>query len=409
MKKIFLLGCLYTSQTMSGHFASNVMPVIMRREGISLEIIGLVGLISLPMALKFLWAPLVDRYGRRRNHYRTWAIAMQILFAASTLAASRLSISHNLGAIAALMTLSYTFAATQDIAVDAYAMKILTYEERGWGNAIQAAGNMLGGVLGSGAALILYVLTSWETTLITLSVAVLLLGLPLLRARETVVPSRDRATFQDLFSFFGTPGVARWTPVMFLAFGGIFSAMTMCKPLLVDKGYDWYHISLLLGLVPLSGIPAALFAGRAIRKWGRKQTFIICCLCGVAGCGAFIPVAMEKGGTFFLYGSLIGIHVIFAMLMTTIYTIAMDFARQGREGTDFTVFTCLAFIGGMICMALSGLVAQRYGYTVLFACSAALCLAVCGLSLRLYRGGREITPYQKGMEDTRGYLATAHN
>ena len=41
--------------------------MLLRKQGFSLGEIGLSSLLALPWALKFLWAPLVDRYGRRAS------------------------------------------------------------------------------------------------------------------------------------------------------------------------------------------------------------------------------------------------------------------------------------------------------------------------------------------------------
>jgi dipeptide/tripeptide permease len=74
--------------------------------------------------------------------------------------------------------------------------------------------------------------------------------------------------------------------------------------------------------------------------------------------------------------ALAGVYISFAILVTVLNTVAMSLARQGREGTDFTVFLSLAFLGGMISMGLSGVVAQNFGYAFLFSLSAGLCFLV---------------------------------
>ena len=57
-----------------------VLQAWMTEEGVDLGTIGLFALVGLPYTLKFLWAPLTDRYcppffGRRRG----WLIAVQLL------------------------------------------------------------------------------------------------------------------------------------------------------------------------------------------------------------------------------------------------------------------------------------------------------------------------------------------
>ena len=68
VKKLTLLGSLYLAQGLPDGFFRQTLPVMLRREGVSLEGIGLATLLMLPWGLKFLWAPLVDRYGLSLIH-----------------------------------------------------------------------------------------------------------------------------------------------------------------------------------------------------------------------------------------------------------------------------------------------------------------------------------------------------
>ena len=55
------IGGLYVAQSVIGGITWAGLPAVLRAEGVSLDRIGLVSLIALPWALKFLWAPAVDR------------------------------------------------------------------------------------------------------------------------------------------------------------------------------------------------------------------------------------------------------------------------------------------------------------------------------------------------------------
>ena len=64
--RLGLLSCLYFSQGLPLGFLSQALPALLRSYDVSLEKIGLVSLVAVPWALKFLWAPLVDHYGSER-------------------------------------------------------------------------------------------------------------------------------------------------------------------------------------------------------------------------------------------------------------------------------------------------------------------------------------------------------
>lgn len=78
--KLVLLGALYFSQGLPFGFFTQGLPVILRHKGYTLGAIGLSGLLAAPWALKWLWAPLVDRahsprFGRRKS----WIVPLQLL------------------------------------------------------------------------------------------------------------------------------------------------------------------------------------------------------------------------------------------------------------------------------------------------------------------------------------------
>ena len=135
-RRLGLLGALYFAQGLPFGFFVQALPVLLRQRNYSLDEIGLTSLLALPWALKFVWAPVVDRrWSPRFGRRRTWILAMQ-LAAAITLGV--LAIAPGTDTVVALMTAMIVLnliAATQDIATDGLAVDILDHHERGLANA----------------------------------------------------------------------------------------------------------------------------------------------------------------------------------------------------------------------------------------------------------------------------------
>ena len=73
-----LLGGLYLAQGLPYGFFTQTLPVILRDSKASLAEIGGASLLVAPWALKFMWAPLVDRYGfQSLGLRRSWLIPIQ--------------------------------------------------------------------------------------------------------------------------------------------------------------------------------------------------------------------------------------------------------------------------------------------------------------------------------------------
>ena len=108
------------------------IPAWMTMVGADIRTVGLLTAAQAPYAFKFLWAPLVDRLGvPGLSGKRGWIFASQIALAALTFALAAQAHSPQVGLVAALALLVALASATQDIAIDAYAVEVLQSDEQG--------------------------------------------------------------------------------------------------------------------------------------------------------------------------------------------------------------------------------------------------------------------------------------
>lgn len=133
--------------------------------------IGSLALVGQPYVLKFLWAPLLDRYmpplfGRRRG----WMLLTQIAISFALIAMSFYNPQSHPGILASLALLLAFFSASQDIAVDAYRVDVLLPEQRGLGAAMGVLGYRMGMLVSGAFALILADKLGWAATYQIMSV-----------------------------------------------------------------------------------------------------------------------------------------------------------------------------------------------------------------------------------------------
>ena len=128
-----MVVCLLTgfSSGLPLYVGRQLMPAWLDVSGVDLKTIGVFGLLSLPYTLKFLWAPLLDRYtlpglGRRRG----WALLIQGLLLAALGAFSAFDPGTGLGVIATLTAVVAFLSASQDIVLDAWRRELLPDENR---------------------------------------------------------------------------------------------------------------------------------------------------------------------------------------------------------------------------------------------------------------------------------------
>ncbi|MBZ0114556.1 MAG: MFS transporter [Thermoanaerobaculia bacterium] len=405
-----LLGLLYVSQAIPLGFFIVAVPSILRSEGLSLERVGLLSALAFPWLLKFLWAPLVDRFGSsRRGHYRSWILPLQLLCVFIVAWISRLDVSQDMGHLIVACGLFMFCSATQDVATDGLAVRLLHHDERGLGNGFQVGGYYLGQICGGGVVLLLYSAFGWTAAL---GVMALILALPIawvVRLEEPRVPveANEHVTWSALGRFFRRPGILVWVVVLLLWRAGETMVQWMVNPLLVDQGYSLHEIGLLVGIVgSLAALVGALLGGYWINRRGRRPTLLFFGTLQVIALTAFVLPALGVGGLPVFYCVVSASAAVGGMATAALYTIMMDRSEPATAATDFSLQQSLAAIGPVLTASGSGYSAMALGYSghFLVAASVQVC-AVAWVACFLY--GDEATHRRpKEGDPTEGAMAS---
>lgn len=365
-------------------------PIILYREGISLQQAGLVRLVLLPWAFKFLWAPWIDRIGNDRFGFRkSWIVPLQlaaVVLAALLSFADLQALTQNAGGnlqwlLAGVLALNL-LCATQDVATDGLAYKLLRYAERGPGNGIQAAGYQVGLILGGGLMLLLFDYLRWPGIMWVLAGLLclpLLLVLPFKEPAQAAKPADAGSAWQAVTDFFKQPGMGKWAAIVCVCLLGNIWAFSVYRLFLVDAGLQNKDIFLMLDVVGvLLGAAGALAGGALLRKRARRTVFmgamilvIACLLLYIVPAAGFKPLWM-------LYAAGLCNKLAGGVVGAALFTIMMDHCRPAHAGSDFTLQQCL-FNLATITAAFSGMLAARVGFVAFFSICA--CMAVAALAL----------------------------
>ncbi|MEM8720140.1 MAG: MFS transporter [Cyanobacteria bacterium P01_G01_bin.39] len=376
--KWVLLASLYVAQFLPVAFFGQTLPVFLRQQGVSLELIGLTSLLSLPWTLKVLWSPLIDRYGWTKwGHYKFWIVLMQSLMAIAIAICAFLNFESNFTLLLVAMLLAITFAATQDIATDALAINLLKPSERGFGNSIQGAGGYLGSILGGGIILILLDTWGWNRSLLVMALGVLLLIFPVLFHRENATnPKTDyKLSWSALGGFFKQFGISKWILILVIYMMGITIASTMSLPLLVDLGMSMTEIGVMNGIVSFGGgFIGSILGGFVVKPLGRKRGLIIFGILMAVAIAIWTLPILGFTSLPVLYLVATGLHFTYSMACVPMFAIAMDHSRQGNAGFDYTLQMTIIFIGSLLASSFSGFITEAFGYLIAFAIASLLCL-----------------------------------
>ncbi|MBD9537512.1 MFS transporter [Stenotrophomonas sp. STM01] len=378
-----VIVALYMAHALPLYFYNVAVPAILRSQGVDLRWIGMLSLLYLPWAFKFLWAPLVDRWhlpriGRRRS----WLWLTQLLLLAGILALAATGLDHGLGVFLAVGLWISTVAATQDIAIDGYTVEALAPAEHRLGSMAQSVGVALGSMVGGAGVLWLYETRGWNVALLILAAMSALTLLAVQAVQEQPRPAEQQRP--SVLRALRRPSM-RWALLLIVLYRLVEApAMAMINPLLVDQQWSLTDIGLLISVTGAGiGMLAAVAAAWLLKRRSAEQLLMHA---GIWRSVLYVLLAaLLYGGV--LAGSRWGLGaLVVAMLalryvaMTSLYALFMRVSSREQAGTDFTLLVCfellLFFIGG----AASGFLAKGLGYApyyLLLAAVSAIGLLLC--------------------------------
>ncbi|MFN3714263.1 MAG: MFS transporter [Alcanivoracaceae bacterium] len=383
---LIMLAALYFAQGLPFGLITRALPAIAREAGMPLQYIGLLSLAALPWALKFIWAPWVDRLGRgAANHRKRWIIACQcaalvVLAAMSLLPLANLTVPVFVMLLGLLFLLNLCFA-THDIASDGLAVRLLPASLRGLGNSLQTGGYKAGLMVGGALLLWLVGEIGWQATVWLAIGALLVLLIPVARYPELAqVDTGPRATVSvrwwlvELWRFWGRPGMSWWLVLLLLYKVGDSFGTRMIKPFLVDQGWSLGQIAALDLTASLAGLMAVAVAGLLLLRLSRVTALILFALFqGAAFIGwSWVASAPETG---LIWAMAIAEQCADGFATVALFTAMMDRCRPLHEGSDYTLQASMMLMASGLFTLGSGFSAAAFGYASHFALAAGLALA----------------------------------
>ena len=395
-KKYVVLALLFMAKTIPQIFFIMALPVILRMEGYSLKTIGLLQLAGSPFLLKFLWAPLLDRKGLEKDHYKLWTLVTGAGCGLLIVCMAFLNVGGQFPLVAGFVVVISFIGATQDIAVSALYIKLLDYEQRGFGSSSKIFAVNLATIIGSGLFLLLYNHFGWRSTMLGMAVSILLplalLGV-LRENRQEQIDGTVRQggiSWSSLLTFFRGPGMLRWFSLIVLNSIGIFAVSFIVKPFLVDYGVDPDAIAFLVGFYGMGiAVLVAMVTGLpVIQKYmlNRKKMYLGCVVFNAIATVLFIPLSVMNNAFFLFYVAIALLNTAITVSSVVSGVLVMDFSRKGFESIDYSLQMTGIHIGGMVMAAFSGMIVEQTGYPLFFVLLTFVGIGLVILTFSLFRG-----------------------
>ncbi|MEO9273787.1 MFS transporter [Marinomonas sp. 5E14-1] len=370
-----LLFSLYATQYVGISFLLVALVAILRSQGMPLEKLGIVYSLGIFWVFKFLWAPLIDRFSWPRfGHYRAWLLILQAAMMINLTILGFYNLSTDFVLVMSLCATFSFFSATQDVAVDGLACRLLDIDSRGVGNGIQQAGTMFGSLVGSGLVLAIYPTLGWFGCMLFMAGLTSISWLQLLWYKEPTGKIRPIMGYKRLLSFWRYVSKP-WLGILLLYPIGGGMAYAIVNPMLVDLGWSLSSIGTSIYLVATPfGIISAIISGKYIQLVGRRKAllglmsaqalFLLVLLIPAYGVNETLPV----------YVCLITFFIFHSPIPAVLYTLMMDQTDPSTPATDFTIQASTLMLIGIITSGASTALAGAFGYIAVIWMASTMCV-----------------------------------
>jgi PAT family beta-lactamase induction signal transducer AmpG len=371
------IAVLYFAEGLPFGIAYDVWPVYFRVHGVSLAEIGLMSLLSLPWTLKMLWAPLVDRFGVRQH----WVAVCLVVLGLATIAVVPQDAAHPSRLLWAVLLLFTTASATQDIAIDAYAVDVSTPESTGPINGTRVSAARVALLVGGGGVVTLAGLTGWAPLWIALAAlffvfAVVALASPRVELDQKARRSAIRPVLRWLVRWEMVP-VVLFVPLYKL---GDSTLGRMVKPFWVDRGYSLEEIGLVsvtFGVVLT--IAGALAGGWFVKRFGIFRALLWLGIAQSVSNLGYVAVAGLPLPRASIYAASLLESFTQGLGTAAFLSFLMNLCEREHAATQYALLSALFALTRDVAGAFSGFGVERLGYASYFALTTAI--AVPGLLL----------------------------
>lgn len=388
---VFLaVGGLYVGQSVIGGLTFLGLPAVLRTDGLPLDQIGLLYILVLPWALKFLWSPYVERYrlplvGRNRSRI---IVGTGISICAAGLVALAYAGPSPVSTALAILFIVAIVTATVDIACDGFAVETLAEKHHGWANAAQVGGSYLGSAIGAGLFLVLVDYYGWQSATNLMAGLILLLALPFIFGPASKAKPETREQIPSIRNAIARPDVRRGLIIAAVYVAAQKWGLAMLGPFLIDYGFDLATIGALNGVGSMIvGFGGALLGGALVRMFGSLPVLILSIAAQTLLLCAFAVFSFNRDIAHWMVMTvaIASSSGVMSIGFVSLYACFMSWSDPRQAGVDFTLFQCM---DGMVSMAGglgAGAIASRFGYEASFLIAALVSVMAAPIILLVMR------------------------
>ena len=371
---------------------------------VSISEISMFGWVGILYAVKFLWAPMLDKFSlpflsKALGQRRSWMLLMQIIILIGLFWMSLFDPNKDL-MILAYLSIGVAFAsASQDVAIDAYRIEIIENKFK----AAMAASYQLGyriAALTSGAgALYLAQFYSWQLTYQVMACFMfvgIVTTLVIAESPKQIAPIGKKehwftsSVVEPFFEFFKRSGYWSVFMILFIAIYRMSDLILgiVANPFYIDIGFNLSEIATVTKVFGFAiTIIGAFIGGISVARFGIAKPLIIS------------SILLAATNLFFLLLNNAGPNIKILVLTISADNFALGFSgsvfiaflssltNRHYTASQYALFTSIMFLPGIVISGFSGQIVSSMGWSSFFFFAAAMGIPSILCSILIVRRG----------------------
>ena len=371
-----MAAILYFSQGFPFGVVDRTLNLYLSVAKVPLSTIGLLSGVGIIWTLKFFWSPLVDAVGT----YRAWMFGALAVLSASLAAIAAVPAASTAFWIAVIVLV--TASATQDIAIDALAIRITPSESLGLVNSARVTAYRVAMILAGGGIAALADRLGWRgaysvAAFVPLGIiAVLVFALP----HHAGGRERQENPFRALFTWLARPRALALLAIVLLYRLGDSSMRPMIAPFWVSRGFsatEVGNVTTTLGMV--CTIAGAIAGGMFVTRFGIFRGLLWLGMLQMLSNLGYASVAGMTTGRGGMYAAAIIETFCDGLGTAAFLSFLMFICDKANAATEYAMLSALFALSRTFAGMVSGYFAQDLGYARYYLLTAALALP--GLAL----------------------------
>lgn len=380
LPNLILLAFLYCLQGVPLGLCMGSLPFILKKY-VSFAEVGIFSLASYPFSLKFFWSPMVDSYfiqefGRRKS----WIIPLQVISGMLMLWLSN-SIDILIQSDQYIYSLTFMFFlivciyATQDIAVDGWAIEILLPQNKPFASTAQSVGQTLGFFLSFSILLALHSAEfcnavfgySGDAGLLSLSTYLYTWGwiniisslfICYFKHEDNPPPTTDQLGFtlisRKLYAYIKLPAVQSLILILLTSRFSSSAHDNALALVILGRGLPETYFGILAVIQLPIELLVSISVGFMCRKYSELRIFYYGFVIKLVGCvmatGILYALPGDEDIDTSYFGLIVGISVISSIgsncMYVSIFAFVTKIADETMGGTFITLMATLTNLGG---------------------------------------------------------------